>query len=60
MTAFLVKLTDLNLFFNYSRDVAMATDFEQNLQYDLHLVVWRSGTVKKMASTIQKCSKAIL
>jgi len=48
MKAFLVKLTDLNLVFNFSRDVAMATNFGQNYQIDLYSWGWCFATVNNM------------
>jgi len=35
MKAFWVQMIDLDLFFDISRDVAMATNFGQNLQNDI-------------------------
>jgi len=52
MKAFLVKFMDLNLFFDFSREVAMATTFGQNWQNYLHSAGWRSKT--NMAVPIQK------
>jgi len=36
MKAFWVQMMDLDLFFDISRDVAMATNFGQNFRNDLH------------------------
>jgi len=44
MKAFGVQMIDLDLFFDISRDVAMATNFGQNLQNDLHSAPWQFKT----------------
>jgi len=53
-------LVDLDLFSDFSRDVAMATNFWRNLRYDLHSTCWRCETDKLIAVLIFKCSVAIL
>jgi len=37
-------MINLDLFFDISRDVAMATNFGQNLQNDLHSAPWHFKT----------------
>jgi len=37
-------MIDLDLFFDISRDIAMATNFGQNLQNDLHSAPWHFKT----------------
>ena len=49
-------MIDLNLFFGSSRDVAMATNFGQNWQNDLHPTGWHSETGRNMAVLIKKYS----
>ena len=47
MKAFWVQMIDLDLFFDISRDVAMATNFGQNcgkITYPLHLSLCHSET----------------
>jgi len=40
MKAFWVQMINLDLFFDISRDIAMATNLGQNLQNDLHSAPW--------------------
>jgi len=37
-------MSDLDFFYDISRDVAMATNFGQNLRNDLHAACWRFKT----------------
>jgi len=43
-----------------SRDVAMATNFGQNLQNDLYFAGWCFKMERNIADPIQKCLVAIL
>ena len=53
-------MIDLKLFFQFVKDVAMATNFGQNWQNDLHSEGLRSETDRNMTVPIQKYSMAIL
>jgi len=44
MKAFWVQMIDLDLFFDTLRDIAMATNFGQNLRNDLHSAPWHFKT----------------
>jgi len=37
-------MIDLDLFFDFLKDVGMTTNFEENWQNDLHSASWRSET----------------
>jgi len=50
-------MINLDLFFDFSRDAAMAAKFGQNWQNDLYSAGWRSETGRNMAVLIQKYSK---
>jgi len=41
-------MINLDVFYYYSRDVAMATNFRLNLQNDLYSAVWHSETDRIM------------
>jgi len=53
-------MIDLDLLNDFSRDVAMATNFGQHLQNDRHSAGWRSETVRNVAVWIQKILVEIL
>jgi len=50
-----VNFIDPDLFFDSSKDVAMAIDFGQNLRNDLHSTRWRFETDSKIAILINSC-----
>jgi len=56
MKAFWVYMIDLDLFFDISRDVAIATDFVQKwgkIAYPLHLSLCHSETIWDNAVCVQ-------
>jgi len=56
-------MIDLDLFFDISRDVAMATDFVQKwgkIVYPLHLLLWHSETVWDIATSMGALTAEIM
>jgi len=55
MKGICVNFLDPDLSFDSFRDVAMATDFGQNLQDDLYSTCWHFATGLNIAIPIYRC-----
>jgi len=50
-----VNFLDLDLFFDFFRDVAMATNFGQNLQNDFYSTCWHFEMDANITIPIYRC-----
>jgi len=55
MKGIFMNFLDPDLFFDSFRDVAMATDFWQNLRNDLYSTRWHFATDSNIALPIYRC-----